>query len=184
MIDQLSPRARRFLALGLLAVLGLALDTAVLAPWRAQRAALSQQIASDRAAIQRYRTALATLDAEVKAIQALRESPLRAAFLGGASGALPTTELQELIKSAAEQERIAIDSLQILPGREVAGIGRQGLAIAFEARFPAVLRLIHAIEGTTPLVRLARLELQSAAAEDGVLSVALTAEGLVSDVEQ
>ncbi len=183
MIERLPPLLRRCLALGLLLLLILALDATLFGPWRDQRAALRQQISTDRATIERYQTALTKLEADLQAIKKLQDTPLSLAFLGEASGTLPSAELQDLIKQAGDRERVTVDSLQILPKREVAGIQRQGLAVSFEASFPALVRMIHAIEGTTPLVRLSKLELQSKADADGLLTVALTAEGLLPEGE-
>jgi hypothetical protein len=180
MIETWSPLARRACALGLLAVAVLTLDSALLAPWREQRAAYQAEIETGRTRLLRYRAGLADLQAEIAAIARLRDEPaLQAAFLGAGTDGVAAAQLQELIKVAAAAQSLQIDSLQILPVRPADGVRRPGLAVALAGSFPALIALIEDLESRQPLIRLASLEVQSQGDPAAPLSVTFTAEGLL-----
>ena len=180
MMENWSLLTRRLVALGLLAVSLLGIDTLLLAPWRDQRTAYQAQAAADRALTVRYLDALARLRARVDAIGQLRDNDnLKAAFLGPVAA----TQLQDMVKRAAADEGVDISSLQILPVRQDGNVRHQGLAVVLEAPFEKLVRMIFALENQQPLVRLSGLELERAGRGSTAMKIAFTAEGLVAEAK-
>jgi len=159
----LSARDRRALRLLILAALPIALNAAVIQPYRRMHGELSQQIESERVLLQRERSLLRDHESDRALLGAVRfalDSADARLFHAG-SRALAEAAMTEYVEQIASLSGIALHALE--------GDGQDSIASAFRrarlnvrgtADLEAFLRFVHRLEQGPLLLRVHELTLR------------------------
>lgn len=157
----LSPRVRRFVAVGLLAATLTALSGGLVRPLLQWAHESTEELADARFALARAQV-IAQADKNLSASdieQAERE--LLPWLLNGASESEAAASLQSAVDGVLRGEGLIVESAQAVPTVAAGSISRLGFDWRGTGSEQAVVRAIAALERTRPLIRIERLTLRA-----------------------
>ena len=149
------------LALGLVALALLLAWTVAVSPvlgWHAERAE----------ALERQQTLARRMADLVGTLPSLRQQADVAASLGpppnavlqGATDAIATATLQQMVQDLARQADTSLSSTEALPAEQTGAYRRIGLRLAVSAPWPALVQLLQTIEQSQPIMLIDDLQLR------------------------
>ena len=160
-LHALSPDQSRRLALGVLAGALLAIVAFVAVPvWLVHRhydAAIADMI--DK--LDRYRRIATTRPEVVRSLEAVRAKEARKFFLRTGGAALSAAEVQEAIRTLVEANGGRLISTQVPSAKDEGHYRQVSVNVQLTANILALRKILHRIEGGTPLLFIDNLRVQS-----------------------
>ena len=157
----LSPEQSRKLALGILVAVALAVIAAIAIPvWLAHRhydIALAEM--TDR--LERYRRIATTRPEVVRDLEAVRAKESRRFFLRAGGAALSAAEAQEAVRSIIEANGARLITMQVPPAKDEGRYRQVNANVQLTANVQALRKILHRIEGGTPLLFIDNLMVRS-----------------------
>ncbi|MBV8534604.1 MAG: type II secretion system protein M [Alphaproteobacteria bacterium] len=161
MMTSLSPRSRRFTAVGLLALALLALYSFVVGPLLASYADNRRQTAEARATLAHYEEIGREIPALKKELDALHERGATAAgYLDGQNETLVAAALQERLKTAVVQTGGRLNSTQVLAGTTQGQTRRVVVRGQMQMNIAALQRVLYALESGSPYLFIDNLDVR------------------------
>jgi general secretion pathway protein M len=161
-------RAGQAAALGIVAVLALAIHLAILSPVLAFYAGNEAMLAQRGEVLRRYESAVRDLPRLRASAQHAAETPQTGALLlAGDSDALAGAELQTALKQLAEQQGARMASAASLPAQDEGAFRRVGVRIALTGDLPVLTSLLRSMREAQPALVVGHFELRSDGGADG-----------------
>ena len=161
MMASLSLRSRRIVAVGLLALVLLALYSFAAAPLLASYADSRRQAAESRAALARYEEVGGEIPALKKQLDALHQRGATAAgYLDGQNETLVAAALQERLKSAVVQTGGRLNSTQVLAGTEKGQTRRVVVRGQMQMTIASLQRVLYTLESGSPYLFIDNLDVR------------------------
>ena len=180
MMTSLSLRSRRVVAVGLLAVVLLALYSFVVGPLLTGYAESRRQVAESRAALARYEEIGRAIPGLEKQLDALHQRGATAAgYLDGQNETLVAAALQERLKTAVVQTGGHLSSTQVLASAEKGQTRRVVVRGQMQMNIASLQRVLYTLESGAPYLFIDNLDVRpvvgprgpDSAAGDAVLDV-------------
>jgi general secretion pathway protein M len=161
--QRLSPRGQRVLAIALLcAAILLPIAAIVVLAWVGHRHyddaifKMTRQLKSQSAAN-------ASRPQLLQTVEILKAKDIKKYFLKGGTPALAGAELQEFVKSVAEQNSGRVLSVQTLPHKDVDGYRQLSASVQMSVSVPNLRTILYALESKEPYVFVDGLKVTSQA---------------------
>ena len=158
----LTPLVQRIIALGLLALVGVALHIFVIEPYRNRLAAREEQISRTRALVERYQRLARDRDAvERRAARLLAERDDEAqGYLSGGEPTIAAAGLQKSMRSIIEALGGTIRSMRVLPPETEGGLQRIAVNGQLEIGHDSLRDLLHEIETRESVLLIDEIEIR------------------------
>jgi general secretion pathway protein M len=161
MMTSLSPRSRRFVAVGLLALVALALYSFVVGPLLASYADSRRQVADSRATLARYEDiGRDTPKLQTQLDELHRQGASAAGYLDGQNETLVAASLQERLKSAVVQTGGHLNSTQVLASTEKGQTRRVVVRGQMQMNLAALQRVLYTLESGSPYLFIDNLDVR------------------------
>jgi general secretion pathway protein M len=161
MMASLSPRSRRFVAVGLLALASLAFYSFVAGPLLAGYTGSRRQVAEARATLEQYQALGNEIPGLQKQLDALhRRGATAAGYLDGQNETLIVAALQERLKSAVTQTGGRLNSTQVLAGSEKGQTRRVAVRGQMQMSIAALQRVLYTLESGSPYLFVDNLDVR------------------------
>ncbi len=161
--QRLSPRGRRLLAIGILAAIILLPIAGIAAlAWTGHRHyddalfKMTRQLKSQS-------SANAARPQMLETVELLKGKDIKKYFLKGGTPALAGAELQELVKSIAEQNSGRVLSVQSLPHKDADGYRQLSATVQMSVSVPNLRSILYALESREPYIFVDGLKVTSQA---------------------
>lgn len=124
----------------------------VIEPARRVMADGAEMIAQRRATLARYEAVAAQENAIADYARQVAETNARGELIDGESEGIVSANLQARLKALAEEAKVTVRSIQVLPARPFQGVTLVGARLDVSGAFEAVHALARALEGEPPLL--------------------------------
>lgn len=129
-----------------------AVDFGLVEPIRAMLADGEAGLAERRETLARYHAVTAQATAIADYAKRVEQDNERGEFLAGDNDGLVAANLQSRLKVAAEEAKVNVRSLQMLPSKNMDGAALTGARLDVSGPLPAIHALARALEGHMPLL--------------------------------
>ena len=147
----LSPAAGRIIALALLAAAIALPYRLIVAPLQDGYQELTDEAASRREVLDRYRRLADSREELRRRLESLRDNPAaQTGFLTGESETLVAAELQNLVRSVVERSGGRLESTQVLPPVTEGAFRRVTLRVRMSANIDGLSRVLYDLESMLP----------------------------------
>jgi general secretion pathway protein M len=161
MMASLSLRSRRFVAVGLLALVLLALYSFVVGPLLADYADSRHEVADSRAALAHYQEIGRDIPDLKQQLDALhRQGATGAGYLDGRNETLVAAALQERLKGAVVQTGGRLTSTQVLASTEKGQTRRVVVRGQMQMSIAALQRVLYTLESGSPYLFIDNLDVR------------------------
>lgn len=144
--------SRRALFLGVNAVLALLSFFVLVEPLRGLLAERADGLADRRATLARYEAIAAQEKAVRLYAQQVAESNAQGELLSGATEGVVNANLQALLKALADRSGATVNSIRMLPPKNVNGASLVGARLDVSGSIEALHALVRSLENETPLL--------------------------------
>ncbi len=149
---QASSIGRRAIFIGVNLLIAALLYLIAIEPARRMIADGADNIAQRRATLARYQAVAAQASAVEDYARQVAESNARGELIDGASEGIVNANLQARLKTLAEQSKVNVRSMQMLPSKTLRGTTLVGARLEATGSLDAIHALARALEGEPPLL--------------------------------
>jgi general secretion pathway protein M len=161
-VKALSPAAGRIIALALLAAAIALPYRLIVAPLQEGYRELTEEAASRRDVLDRYRRLADSREELRQRLETLRDNPAaQTGFLTGESETLVAAELQNLVRSVVERTGGRLESTQVLPSVTEGPFRRVTLRVRMSATIDGLTRVLYDLESMLPYLFVDSLDVVS-----------------------
>jgi general secretion pathway protein M len=162
-LDRLPPPHRRLVWLGGGGALLIVLYLAVVNPLLSLEESWTQELATRSRTLSRYEKLLASKGRVAEANQAMKATLARteAQFLSGASPAVASADLQEILKNLAKEQGVQLSSTKVLPAREAGPYLEVPVQVQLTASLSQLVSLLYHLEHHKKLLFIPDLEINA-----------------------